>query len=847
MLRYIVISLALGVYLGTGAAVASSLNANIVPAFESFDTEFATLSFTGQLYKDTGTPLAPPQLHLVSEGDTLTELALANGLSLNYLAKINQLSKPYKLRIGQPLLLAAWGEDAASGSLLQQLLYYFQVNVDQRFSHAVVDANDNLYRIGQMHLTSMSKLGQKNNLNSNYTIHPQQSLVLPEVDYWTVCLAELPWQQDYLFYLAKDGQSVLDIAQELGVEEYRLQVIAPRIVWVFQEFSDEPVAVVSTVEAVEIVEIVEVVGIVEAIELVEAVSTIETFEVFKAVGIVEVIEPVEAVTAIEAVEGVERVKIAEALQVLPVQPESEPTEPELESVHEEVPVVETQIKAQETIVELTPDIELLITDLVFSESSQLAPKDLNKAKSLSVGQKLDMTSLQPALDLLNERYQELGYKLSQALVKQQQVVDGIIHIELIEAKVGRVFLQQGSGMSESYVAKYLGMRAGDNIQVNKLDSRLKRYNRYHSGQARVAMQAGENYGESDIAVSIISPRNITGALSLNNYGSEATGREQHVWTVDIWNLSGVDDQFTASAQNSRGVESVSGIYNRNVGSQGASVSLSGATSSSNIIGGPLAAIGVSGRSYSGAMDFLYPVYMGENLYVDGSFDFSSQYSETKYSGGATSQNSRVKKYSLGYKFEYVGENTVWTYFPKYQVYELKDLDTLGATSNSVGHKFVSNFNLQHMLTNTVSLGLTNSLQYSVEKDISTLEQFSIGGLGSVRSYGSSSHAGSSGTYFGAQLETPLGAMLDLKPGNLIANVQAYTFYDWAVAVPFRAGAQKRLKEDYFSGYGFGLKLLVPDKGVGFDIFVGKPDNASMHSDVIEKDKPLVLGQLKASF
>ena len=351
MLRYIVRSLALGVYLGTGAAVAGALNTNLVPAFESFDTEFATLSFTGQLYKDTGTPLALPQLHLVSEGDTLTELALVHGLSLNYLAKINQLSKPYKLRIGQPLLLAAWGDDAASGSLLQQLLYYFQVNVDQRFSHAVVDANDNLYRIGQMHLTSMSKLGQKNNLNSNYTIHPQQSLVLPEIDYWTVCLAELPWQQDYLFYLAKDGQSVLDIAQELGVTEARLRVIAPRIVWVFQEFSDEPVAVVSAVEAVDVVEtvgiveaiklveavstieavdVVEAVGIVEAIELVEAVITIETVEVVKAVGIVEVIEPVETVTAIEAGEGVESVKIAEALQVLPVQPESESTEPELE-------------------------------------------------------------------------------------------------------------------------------------------------------------------------------------------------------------------------------------------------------------------------------------------------------------------------------------------------------------------------------------------------------------------------------------------------------------------------------------------------------------------------------------
>ena len=90
-------------------------------------------------------------------------------------------------------------------------------------------------------------------------------------------------------------------------------------------------------------------------------------------------------------------------------------------------------------------------------------------------------------------------------------------------------------------------------------------------------------------------------------------------------------------------------------------------------------------------------------------------------------------------------------------------------------------------------------------------------------------------------------MLNLNLDNVLNNVQLYAFYDWAVAKPFRGEGEQLRPEDFFSGFGVGVAMPVTDTGFSFDFFVGQPENTDVHSDVIESDKPLVLGQMKVAF
>lgn len=822
--------------------------------FLGFSKSQPLRSFTGQLYKDTGVAL-DSQIYKVRAGDTLYSIANRFGTEYEIIAELNGIANPSNLSVGQTLLISSWDYTDGQGTQLQLLLQHLQKYPEKRIKHLEVDSNDNLYRISQIYRETMKSLRDENKLDHKFTIYPGDVLQLSMTEYWGPHLANLPWKDDHFFYLAKEGQSVLEVAQQLGVNEIDIKVIAPRVLWVDNlQLEAKPVvkgikeknpqAVKQYIDN-EAAKADNVVGVRVDVQKAGANTNLKSREAIAA----QIVTQKNKNSTVQMNELAPQAISKKSLEL--VKPSGKPKSQEVSSllsVESDYSELADQPAAErESSDEFSIAADPVINGLTFSPTRQLDEDDLLEAKSLVIGESLELASLQPALDYLNMRYQSKDFKLSQAIVSQQQVVNGVIHIELVEAKVGQVFLADSAGLKEEFVTQQIAIESGDDVNVGELDARLQRYNRYHSAKARVALQAGEQFGESDIAVSMVAPRNITSSISLTNQGSHATGKEQHVWNLDIWNLSGLDDQLSLNTQHSQGVNSTTFVYNRHVGVEGASLSVSGSVSSSNVISGPLSELGVSGAGRSSAFEFAYPLHMGERLFIDGTLGYSRQYSETSYSGGATSQNSFSQKYSLGYKLEYSGKDTVWTYVPKYQIYMLDNLDALGTTTEHTGHKVMSDFQLKHMLSSDVSFGLSNSLQYSLEKDINSIEQFSIGGLGSVRAYGASSHAGDSGVYFGAQIESSIGSMLDLTPGNILNGVQMYAFYDWAVARPFRGEGEKLISQDFFSGYGLGVTMPATDAGFSFDFFVGQPENTDTHSDVIESDKPLVLGQMKVAF
>ncbi len=136
------------------------------------------------LIKDTSSSDDLGIYYTVKAGDTLYGIASANGLSVNELKSINNLTSN-NLSIGQKLLIGGTGEIVA----------------DSDYDTYVVKSGDNLYSIAKNYNTNVDNLKNINNLSTN-NLSIGQKLLVPK--------------SNSKKYIVVKGDSLYKIAQENG-------------------------------------------------------------------------------------------------------------------------------------------------------------------------------------------------------------------------------------------------------------------------------------------------------------------------------------------------------------------------------------------------------------------------------------------------------------------------------------------------------------------------------------------------------------------------------------------------------------------------------------------------------
>jgi hemolysin activation/secretion protein len=180
--------------------------------------------------------------------------------------------------------------------------------------------------------------------------------------------------------------------------------------------------------------------------------------------------------------------------------------------------------------------------------------------------------LQRACEAVEALYRKRGY-IVQAILPQQKIADGILIIQVIEAKLGAVIVDEvgqgirfGKDRTRNYVLS--ANQIGKPLDTQAIARSVIILNEVPGVSVTSALEAGANEGETNLRVNLTETGLFTARAEANNYGSRSTGSAQASVSAGLNNPLRFGDQLSANGIYSEGSQFTQASYNFPVAANG---------------------------------------------------------------------------------------------------------------------------------------------------------------------------------------------------------------------------------------------------------------------------------------
>jgi len=145
----------------------------------------------------------------------------------------------------------------------------------------------------------------------------------------------------------------------------------------------------------------------------------------------------------------------------------------------------------------------------------------------SEGRELTLSQLDELAAKITDYYHSHGYPLARAIVPAQTIKDGVVTIEVIEAKYGRIRLDNRSRVDSLLLEDTLpSLMSGAPIDQESMDHALLLLSDVPGVAVDATLSPGEAVGTSDLNVVTDATPFVSGSGQLDNYGNKYTGRNR---------------------------------------------------------------------------------------------------------------------------------------------------------------------------------------------------------------------------------------------------------------------------------------------------------------------------------
>lgn len=141
------------------------------------------------------------------------------------------------------------------------------------------------------------------------------------------------------------------------------------------------------------------------------------------------------------------------------------------------------------------------------------------------GTSLSLSRLDELAIRITDYYHSHGYPLARAIIPAQTIQAGVVRIEVIEARYGKIKLDNHSRVIDPLLESTLSsLQGGQIIGQAAMDRTLLLLTDIPGVVVNASLKPGDTVGTSDLAVDAASGPVVTGNIALNNYGNRYTGR-----------------------------------------------------------------------------------------------------------------------------------------------------------------------------------------------------------------------------------------------------------------------------------------------------------------------------------
>lgn len=223
--------------------------------------------------------------------------------------------------------------------------------------------------------------------------------------------------------------------------------------------------------------------------------------------------------------------------------ENEPAEPPAKSeLDVELPEQAPEPKAAEGGPEVLVDSVSITGNRAFASDTLLAlVNDL-------AGETRTLAELQAGAAKITAYYRERGYFLARAYLPQQDVSDGIVTIDVLEGRLGKVDLTNNAHTADFVVKRPFRSLAPDQmLTADALETPLLRLSDIPGIAVNTTLVPGEEVGTSDLKVDVEQGPWVNGTVELDNYGNESIGEYRLGASVQVNSPFAIGDRFDVRA------------------------------------------------------------------------------------------------------------------------------------------------------------------------------------------------------------------------------------------------------------------------------------------------------------
>jgi hemolysin activation/secretion protein len=173
---------------------------------------------------------------------------------------------------------------------------------------------------------------------------------------------------------------------------------------------------------------------------------------------------------------------------------------------------------------------------------------------------------------ITEYYRSHGYPLDRAIIPAQSISDGVVRIQIIEARYGRIALDNHSRVEDSLLQATLApLQSGQAVSEASLNHALLLLADIPGVGVIATLKPGEMVGTSDLQVQTAPTAALIGNVALDNDGNRYTGRARLSGTVSLIDPGQHGDTLSLSGQTSGDMDYASLGYEALMNGEGTSL------------------------------------------------------------------------------------------------------------------------------------------------------------------------------------------------------------------------------------------------------------------------------------
>jgi hemolysin activation/secretion protein len=411
----------------------------------------------------------------------------------------------------------------------------------------------------------------------------------------------------------------------------------------------------------------------------------------------------------------------------------------------------------------------LVNKIEIIGNENIDTRTLHKLVANSEAQRLNLKQLQVLATRIGNFYRTQGYPLTQAIIPSQSIQDGVVRIEVIEARFGKISLSNSSRVNETLLQATLSaLKIGMPIMQKPMDRSLLLLSDIPGVIVNATLRPGASSKSSDLEVETTAGPMLSGNVAVENHGSRYTGRSRIGATVNLINLLGFGDVLSVSALSSGGGVNYANIAYEGLLNQYGSRLGASYSALHYVLGEPLQALQAHGTAQVQSLWLKQPLLRSQNANLYGQVQYDSKQLRDRIDVSALRSDRSLENWTLRLSGDMrdkvlAGGINIWSI--GYTAGEVSFdnaaahlADAENAKTNGSYSKWNVNFVRLQKLSQDIGIFLSITGQRA-SKNLDSVEKVIAGGARTVRGYDIGAISGDNGVLTTLELRQDLGTLM----------------------------------------------------------------------------------------